>query len=244
MALNVEPMVAAVEGDTSREVGVGAPGEGVGVRVKGDVIVGTAVSVAATTETVEEKVGESTALPVFLPLPPPPPNTPKEGLEGRESVGERVSAALGVKLEVGVLKGASGVGVGTRAVLEEVEVAAAASAGVGVATPVVLLEKVGARIVMEAVEEGVRVLISTHPPPPLVPVTVIGGVGETWEVNVDVKGGERVAEAVVVGSGGVPEGVPVFKPLPFPVAVVWEVREEVGVPPTTTTPGVTETPPL
>ena len=42
LGLKVEPMVAAVEKDTSREVGVGAPGEDVGVKVTRGVDVGTA----------------------------------------------------------------------------------------------------------------------------------------------------------------------------------------------------------
>jgi hypothetical protein len=136
---------------------------------------------------------------------------PKEGLGGKERVGERDNPALRVALGEKELKG---VGVDTRAVPEEVEVAA--SAKVGVATPEALLEDVGARTVIEAVDEGVRVL---PPPPPLVPVMVMRGVGETREVKLGVKKEECVVLAVVVGRGGEPDALPVLIRLPLPVPV-------------------------
>ncbi len=217
LGLKVEPMVAPEEMDTSKVLGVGAPGEDVGVKVTRLVAVGTVERVAAITETVEENVGESTAVPVTIPP------MPKEGLGGKERVGERDSPALRVALGERELKG---VGVDTRAVPEEVEVAA--SAKVEVATPEALLEDVGAGTVIEAVDEGVRVL---PPPPPLVPVMVMRGVGETREENVGVTKEECVVLAVVVGRGGEPDALPVLIRLPLPVPVNREVKEEVGLPP-------------
>ena len=161
---------------------------------------------ATITVTEEENVGESTAVPVIIPP------MPKEGLGGKERVGERDSPALRVAIGERVLKG---VGVDTRAEPEDVEVAASTKV-VGVATPEALLEDVGARTVIEAVDEGVRVL---PPPPPLVPVMVMRGVGETREVKVDVKNEEGVVVAVVVGRAGVPDTLPVLVRLPLPVPV-------------------------